>query len=161
MDSAALLPPTWRIVAGFLVAPLVAALAMAFVEPLFNGLPFSERVYRTTIVYCVFGAYPSTVILGLPAFFLLRRRVRASPINCALAGACVAALPWLVLWLVSTPDYSFDGGHVAVANGHTTGWGWIELVEMLLEMPAFGGLAGAAFWLVASAGVEKQARAPS
>jgi hypothetical protein len=156
METARLPESTWRILAGFLVAPLVGAAAMACVQPFHAGLQsIAEQIYRTTIALCLFGAYPATIIFGLPTFLLLRRKVAASPLNCALAGACVAAAPWLALALFSLL-YVFGGGYGPIANGRDIVRGWIEFSKMILEVAAFGALGGLVFWLIATAGARRR-----
>jgi hypothetical protein len=149
-------PPhsTWRVVAAFLIAPLAAAAAMACLEPGYGLTNAVERIYRTAIFYS--GAYPSTIILGLPTFLFLRRKVAASPLNCVLAGAFVADAPWTALLIalsfLNGQGYSASfGGHDTIVDGHTTVWGWIELGKFSLELAAFGAFGGLIFWLIAAA----------
>jgi hypothetical protein len=157
MDSASSLPPTWRIVLAFLIAPFAAALAMALYQPLYNGLPnMVERIYQTTYTLCGFYAYPTTVILGIPAFGVLRHKVGASLFNCVVAGACIASLPWLALTLIPTGGSGFANGHELSVNGHNTLWGWIEEAKIVFAIAVAGSLAGAIFWLIAVAGAKNR-----
>jgi len=71
-------PSWWRILLAFAVVPLIASAGMASMQPGFAGLPPLERIARTTIVYAFFGAYPAVLILGIPAYFLLRPRLQPS-----------------------------------------------------------------------------------
>jgi hypothetical protein len=138
MEDAPLPHSIWRIVAAFLFAPLVAAVAMAaWFE---RGVLSFDEIYMIS----VFGAYPATLLLGLPTFFFLRKRARASPLNCALAGACVAAAPWLAIGLI----FAF---HSSLSRE------WINQMEFVLEVSAFGALGGCAFWLIALARVPRDA----
>jgi hypothetical protein len=121
---------------------MVAASAMACVQPAYAGLPdMWERIYRTAYVFSVIGAYPTTMVIGVPIFFFLRHQVAASSLNCALTGACVAGVPWVALSLFSRPNY--------------TARGWVEFGEFVLEIAAFGALGGLVFWLIAAAGRPK------
>ena len=82
------------------MVPGAAALLMAIAMPAYEGITDPlERIWRSAVAFAVFGAYPPAFIIGLPAFFMLRRHVNATIINCAATGAVVAALPWLVLAL--------------------------------------------------------------
>jgi hypothetical protein len=151
-------PPAWRVVAAFLIAPMVASLATACVEPEYLGLPsIWERMFQTALMFSVLAAYPSTVVIGAPVFSLLRTKVAASLANCALAGACVAAAPWLALDLSPTPNFSASAGFRAtVVDGHFTVWGWIEHGKFVLEIGGFGAFGGVVFWLVAVAGAVRR-----
>jgi hypothetical protein len=147
---------TWRIIAGFLIAPFVAATAMACVEPDYFGIGSAfERIFHTTILFSALWAYPTTIMFGLPGFFFLRRRVAASPLNCVLAGAGVAAAPWVALSLFHGSGDTSLGGHDLIVDGYRTVWGWIEFCKLMLKTTAFGAFGGLIFWLVASAGAQK------
>ena len=114
-------PPTWRIVAAFLIVPGAAALLMATVMPAYEGISNPlERIWLSAYAFAVFGAYPTTVILGIPTFFILRRHFDPRLINCSLAGALIAALPWFLLSTFSLPDSASIGGRATVINGSLT-----------------------------------------
>lgn len=143
-------PAFWRIALAFVGAPFVAAAAMAFAQPLYAGLPeLSDRIWRTTVAYVLFGAYPTAIVFGLPAYLTLKRRFSLSLLNCIWAAAAVATFPWTLMGLVSQPEYAFSGGHVTDVDGSKTVWGWIGLMQMSLSMGFFGGIAGATFWFIA------------
>jgi hypothetical protein len=145
-------PPGWRIAAAFIVAPLIAAATMACFEPLYDGLPSeAERIFKTWMIFCLFGAYPATILAGVPTFLFLRSRVRPTALNCTLAGGFVAAAPSLVLSILSGPDAAIDDGHVTVRHGHLTLWGWLLEAQVIGEIAAFGLLGGLVFWFIAAA----------
>ncbi|HYD45892.1 MAG TPA: hypothetical protein VEA79_11575 [Phenylobacterium sp.] len=104
------------------------------------------------MTFALFGAYPATLLLGLPAYLILRSRLRPSAWICALAGAVVAATPFLSLSLLSTPDFAYAGGHVTVMNGQITFWGYVQRARFIGLIGLFGALAGLVFWLIAAAG---------
>lgn len=148
-------PPRWRIIAAFLIAPLVAAFVLACYLPAYDGLPhISDRIIRSTALYCFFGGYPTSLAFGVPAYLLLRRRVKPTWWACALAGGAVAAAPWLFLTLLPPGAATFEqtGQHVTVQNGVRTLWGWIEGLGFAGEIGALGLIGGLCFWLVAVAG---------
>jgi hypothetical protein len=152
MDHAEALPPRWRVVAAFLVAPFMAALAMAWIEPLYAGIPnLAERVGKTLIWYCLIGAYPTTLVFGVPLFLALRRRVPATALNCILAGGVVAACRWIILLILPPPAGSgaIDGGQVTILNGQRTLAGWLYGAQSVAEVAGSGLLAGLVFWIVA------------
>jgi hypothetical protein len=134
---------------AFCIAPLVAAFVYGAFTPAYAGLQnIYDRVFRTGMTYLLFGAYPSTLLIGIPAFLFLRTRLKVSLLNIALAGAFVATLPWLVLGLIATPNYSYDDGHVTAVDGHKTFWGWMDLAAGLGQVAAMGLLGGFVFWLI-------------
>jgi hypothetical protein len=93
---------------GFVVAPGAAAFVFSSISPLYEGLPnISDRIVRTAAAVC-WVVYPIAVILGIPLYLWLKGRVRPSAFNFAIAGAAVAALPWLAL-SVATPDEASTG----------------------------------------------------
>ena len=171
MDTVPLSNSAGRIVAGFLIAPLVASAALPFgahaAEWLANVLSVSRMLalddmrrvgwIMPFVVSSVGVAYPSTLFLGLPTFFVLRRKVALSPLNCILAGVWVASAPWIGWVLLRNPYYWSDGpGRIYHMNGHYTALGWIEVGKGVLYYFAFlgplGALGGLAFWLIAAAG---------
>ena len=163
MDRTAASPPVWRIVSAFIVAPLIAATAMASFEPMVAGptRSVSESIFESMMLYCLFGAYPATILFGVPAFLCLRHRVRPTALNCSLAGAFVSAMPWLILILLQPNNSSGSvNGHVTVSWGHITLWGWTLYAEYISEIGAFGLLGGLAFWLIGAAGTKSEAVAP-
>jgi hypothetical protein len=158
-----------RIIAAFLIAPLVASAALA--SGLRAELPnvfsvssefkmndrdffdwFSVFFFSSVLVSC-----PSTLLIGLPAFFILRTKVALSLLNCVLVGVVVAAAPWIAWVLFRNPNYWSDGpGRIYHMDGHYTAIGWIEVSKGVLYYLAFlaplGALAGIAFWVIAAAG---------
>ena len=145
-------PPAWRVVAAFVVAPGAAALVMAAATPLYAGLDPGERLWRSAATFAAFGAYPAALVLGVPACFLLRGRLAPSLVNCASAGAVIAALPWFALSLLSGPDQASIDGRATVIDGSRTAYGWLTQATFLGGIALFGALGGAVFWLVAAAG---------
>jgi len=111
-----------------------------------------ERIWRSALAFAVFGAYPATVILGIPGFFILRRRFDATLINCLLTGAVVAALPWFILSTLALPDSAHIGGLATVADGSLTAYGWLTNLTVVGRIAFLGAVGGALFWLIAAAG---------
>jgi hypothetical protein len=114
-------------VLAFAVAPAVAALVFSFLQPAYAGLPsLADRIYKTFLNVALVGAYPSAIIIGLPAFFILRsRQERPTAWFCALTGAWVASLPLVPFFGLTIP---------------------------MAEIAAAGALGGLVFWVVAAAG---------
>jgi hypothetical protein len=147
-------PPLWRVLAAFVGAPFAAALLLAWVQPAYDGLPsVVDRIFRTFLLYLIIGAFQPTVLVGLPTYLVLRRQLWPTPLNCALAGAAVASLPWLLLaFILPGAEYSVDGGHITVEHGYKTVWGWLELGTASGWLALLGAFAGLVFWVIAAAG---------
>ena len=143
-------PPLWRVVLAFMLTPAVAATGLACFMPAYDGLPdYWDRVQRTALTFALFGGYPATLVLGLPAYLFLRSRVRATALNCATTGALIASAPWFVLGMMSLPDWAEVGGQATVRNGTMTMYGWINLFQFVGSIALVGAVAGLVFWLLA------------
>jgi hypothetical protein len=158
-----------RITAAFLVAPLVASAALAAgfrtefpnffsVSPVLASAT-DDSIFRdwfpVFLFSSLFVAYPSTLVVGLPTFFILRKRVALSFLNCILAGAFVASAPWIAIVLLQNPGYWSDGqGRIYHMAGHYTALGWIEVGKAILynltSLAPLGALGGLAFRLIAA-----------
>lgn len=154
MNDSELHPPLWRVFGAFAVAPVVAAVGVAFYTPGFYGSPLIVRVAGTFVLALVWGGYFPTLLFGMPAYFLLRKRCQPTLLNCVVVAALVASVPCALLGLLP-PDYAYSDGHVTHQNGHTTIWGWLGLAEMVGSMVLLGGITGAVFWAVATNGFKR------
>ena len=113
-------------------------------------------------LFAFFGAYPAALIFGVPAFLILRRRLKPRVINCVLVGGVVAAAPWLLLVLFgSNPDYAVVGTHITVQHGLKTLWGWIDGLKMVGWIFGLGLIGGLAFWTAAVFDPRRRALAES
>jgi hypothetical protein len=114
------------------------------------------------MMFGIFGAYPTTLVFGGPAFLVLQGRIAANWINCVAAGAVVAALPWFLLSLLGpAADEASIGGQATVINGVRTGYGWLVEFQFIGEVALFGAVAGLLFWLIATGGRNLPAGSPS
>ena len=155
MEQRLVRPPFWRLALAFIVVPGAAALVMALQQPLYAGLPdFWERVFRTAVINAVVGAYPAALVLGVPAYLLFRKRLRPTALNCAAVGGVIAALPWLLLGLLSSPDYAYGNGHITHQDGRITLWGLFDLFVFTGWIGLFGAGAGVLFWLITVPGAQ-------
>ena len=151
MAEAPIKPPIWRVVLAFLLAPAAGALVYACLMTLYAGLPdLAGRVWRTFLLYLLFGGYPTAIVLGLPAFLVLKSRLGPTPLNCAVVGAAIASVPWLLLGLLSSPNHAYSNGHVTHNNGSITLWGLFDLGVFVAQVAALGFFAGLVFWAVAA-----------
>jgi hypothetical protein len=132
-------PSAWRVAIAFVTAPTAAALALAWVVPLYGVMPdHAQPVIGSAVLYA-FGAYATTLVFGLPTFLALRRRLRPTLIRCILVGVAVAAAPWLLLALF-TPR------------------GDAAITDFVARIAAVGAVGGAVFWLLALACPPPRAR---
>ncbi len=134
---------------GFIIAPTVAALIMAAWLPGYNGLPAIQAFWNSAWLYAVIGAYPPTLLLGVPAYLALRRHVAATLRNCALVGAALPLLSWgLLSVLPPSAGWENVGGKAVVIDGHRTFYGWLLVGRDLAELAAIGAVAGLVFGLI-------------
>ncbi|MBB2961189.1 hypothetical protein [Methylobacterium sp. R2-1] len=154
IDSPSRAPaPLWRIIAAFSIAPGAAALLMALSKPeKYAGLHPIDQVWRTARMYALFGAYPAAVMLGIPAFLMLRKKLHPSPVNCALVGAVTASLPWLIVMLFFPPQYAGIGDRATVIDYTRTAYGWQEMFLTIFKTALFGACGGFIFWVIAVSG---------
>lgn len=141
-------PAPWRLFLAFAIAPIFGAVVLALLQV---GASTSTTRLIGAIRLLSLGAFTATALFGLPAYFVLRRVLEPSLINCALAGALVAVAPGLLLELLPVSEhFQFSvGGHATVVDGHRTPWGW-ELWRTNLISTVVAGIAGGAvFWVLA------------
>ena len=140
--------PVRRVLAGFLIAPLPPALLFSVGFPLLAAV--TERnllfVFQSVILLpwvLVAGGYLPELFVGLPLYALARRWVRPTLINCVVAGAFVAALPWaLMAALSSSADQSM------IIDTRRAGFGVFGVLKMVGGIGALGALGGGVFWSV-------------
>ncbi len=154
------IPPIWRVVAAFVVAPLPVAVAFAYWGMGTEPLGQAHRFAATVVLGLLFFAYPVILLVGIPAYLFLKSRLRPTALNCAGVGAVILVLPWLVLTLLATPASEFGGGHFTVEHGHRTLWGWLDLMQGIGTTAVMGGITGIIFWAVAAAGTRRSRSGP-
>lgn len=92
-------PSGRRLAAAFVAAPLAGLLALALL------MAAVARDPQAGVAIAVFGlvlfAAPATLILGVPLWFAIRHRVRATAGRCAAVGAVIGGAPPLLLILPS------------------------------------------------------------
>lgn len=131
-------PPTRRIVVAFFVAPWVPSLVVAFGGPFVGGLEQMTLRVFIGLIYGLVLTYMMVLVLGLPLYALLRRRVRLTVLGYALIGVAVAALPVeLLVVLVS-----------AVRRNPMP---MADFAGLMVRLMGLGALGGVTFWAVAAA----------
>ena len=134
-------PSVWRVLLAFAVAPLAAAILFTLVEG------DSMRMLGST---AIIGAYGPAIIFGVPAYFLLRNRVRMRLVASIIVGGLIAALPWFLLTLQPGPDQATLGDCVAVIDGKTTLCGFFQTLLWLGQIALYGAFGGLVFWICAA-----------
>ena len=133
-------PSLWRIMLGFILAPLVPSLLFSLI---------GSGTLRDVSLVLIYGGYPPALVLGIPAYFLLRNHLTPRFWLAMLAGGIIAALPWIVLALLPAPAASHAevGQCVSVIDGRHTWCGLWESAKFAGIVFAFGALGGFVFWL--------------
>jgi hypothetical protein len=136
--------PVGRPLVAFLVAPLAAPVVMAVIflvtwtlDPSWFGEERLEGLWRQILDFgtgAVGLTYAAEVILGIPAYFLVRRKLTLR--TAAMTGAAVALLPVLALMAVVLQQ------NASLAIGASA---WVVLTVALSGV-ACGGL----FWWIAT-----------
>jgi hypothetical protein len=137
-------PRLWRVILGFLVAPLAGGVCYTAIEALISwpsGASLGEAA-RTLTALTLYGGYPIALVVGVPAYLALRRLLRPRPLVAALAGGAVAVLPCLLI--LYWPS-------LAGRSPRAEGW-LLEEATFLALVLAAGAAGGLAFWLCAAAG---------
>ncbi|HTO80976.1 MAG TPA: hypothetical protein VMQ73_02025 [Methylomirabilota bacterium] len=116
---------------------------------LWNGMPIATFGSQVMLA-ALYGGYPATMLLGIPAYFLLRPRLRPRLITIALCGGIIAAVPWLVVGLLlPNPSYADIDGCRTVVAGHTTWCGYWEDLKFIAFVFGLGTIGGVVFWICA------------
>jgi hypothetical protein len=103
-----------------------------------------------------------TILFGGMALALLWRRVPFNLFLCAFIGGLVAALPFLIYWLMPSFQEPFDynawvDGQPTVVDGVKTAYGRLRDFISIIEVFALGLIGGAFFWWLCR---PKRPRAP-
>jgi hypothetical protein len=127
-------PNGWRLLAGFVLAPLLPALLLA-------GVALGDLSLLPLILKLV--VWPGAALIGLPLYLNLRGWVWPTWHNFAAAGACAAVVPCIILKVLAKAgvnNYSWVDGRATIEAGRLTLYGWI----VTLEIVGTGVLLGAA-----------------
>jgi hypothetical protein len=127
----------WRVLLGFMLAPLVPALALSLIH--FGG------VHAIPLVL-IYDALPATIIFGIPFFVLLYRRVQPRIVTIVVMGGIVAVLPRLWPMLAPAASHAQIDDCVTIENGRTTWCGLLWNMKFLSIVFAYGAFGGLVFW---------------
>ncbi|CAN7220891.1 hypothetical protein LJR164_000804 [Phenylobacterium sp. LjRoot164] len=124
--------PAVRLIYAFILAPALTP-ALWSLGALLLGSPVWANLGLFALV---FFAYLPALVLGAPAYLLLRRRgVRLTPLRAMIAGALVAAVPWFV----AAAGLALNSTGLALL--------WLAAIAAVA-----GAVSGLAFWAVAAWG---------
>ena len=148
-------PLLCAVLAAIAVQPLVFVVVALWPALIDGEVSADELLSIGLTVMAVAGAV--VLLLGLPAFFLLRRLGRAGPVGLGTVGFLIPAV--IVAWLgwpggTASSGYSSGGnwhGHPVefFINGHATLYGWLEYGESIMRYGLHGltgALAFGAIW---------------
>ena len=137
-----------------ILVEVVLALAFAFIQPLVFGAPISELL--GLIPFYAFWVSTVTllmlVLFGIPSFLLLNRYNSASTINLAIVGFLISAILVAIpsLWPDANSGFSFSRNYYGsyrqlIDSGIRTSWGWVSLIEEIVQFGIHGAVGAVAF----------------
>ena len=140
------------VLAAALLAAFAATLGVIIpllirIEEPINIVVVSDVLTWTMTTFAVAAAH--AVLLGLPLFLLVRRKMgHAGIVACALGGFIVAAVPFGALALISMigTQFASSNGRPTVINGVPTLAGWIEYALIVGWAGVLGLVGGFVFW---------------
>ena len=137
-------------IAAVAVQPVVLAARLA---PDFLGT--SQPMYGMGFFFMavVVVASAVTLLIGVPAFLLLRRFRREGWTSLSIAGAILGMLPFAFSWPSRLEGYSsgqnWHGKYVDIyVNGTPTGYAWLTYVENLVFFGLHGLVGALVFYTV-------------
>ena len=140
-----------KLVAAFLIAPATPAL-IAVVPALLFDAP-TASVWSLFVLTSVV-TYAHAIVLGLPAAWLLSRKIPLTMLRVIVAAFLIGALPFgcLMLYQESTipPGAGYEqNGVVLRDDGHITSAGLRNAVVGVLQSGGLGAVTGLVWWLIA------------
>jgi hypothetical protein len=128
-----------RVAKAFLIAPLSGSIVFAgwYVPALRLDWLMG---FIWTVIFAATVAYSIALVVGVPAYLVLRRLLRPRLFNVVLSGGLVATAPFTLL------------GIITVLGKPNPSMTWADVVEFIVFVgPIFaaGLVTGLAFWLIA------------
>jgi hypothetical protein len=133
--------PMKRGAVAFFVAPLAVPLLLL---PWLSSGHLAPGWMLTAIVIAALVSYAGTLVLGVPAYFLLRARRLTAAWIAGVAGFVIGALMWLVFSVLFplSLDQGLSGVRFALTDLHT-------LKGVIWPGGVLGAIVGALFWVIA------------
>ena len=137
----------WRLVAAFLVSPVVPCALYALPDAIIFHNWAGSRMF---FVVGLAVAEIMVVAIALPTFLILRRYRTVSVWACLCAGFLICFGTGFASEILSLhPGYSAgDGGGSTIVNGYLTTHGFVMLIVSSTIFVLMGALAGLVFWLI-------------
>lgn len=117
--------------------------------------PYAWERFNRVAVLVAGTSFLYVVVLGIPAFLLLRWRKAIRWWSATVVGFLLGCLPvafslWPVDADLRTTQSHWDGGKMVqtVVDGVPTLAGWLSYANAVAGMGAFGTVGGLAFWVV-------------
>jgi hypothetical protein len=151
---------TARVIAAFVLAPLIVAAAIAFLVLVATatgdagGLQAALHIALIAFVSAGGIGLVLALVLGVPTYLASTRLRIVSPWATTAAAALIgASFPWLAHFLLLDPSASLSAnGCRSVLNGVTTACGYRQLALDTIVPALIGAGGGLAFWLVYNGG---------
>lgn len=135
-----------------MVACAAAALVAVAAAFAFLLLSFTlNEASQIALIFLILGfpiALLHVLLLGLPAYAILRERWPLRWWNAAIAGFAIGVLPFGIFTFDPSAEFLQAGQIVFVEGGQYTQAGWLNYLQGLAVAGAFGIAGGLAFWLV-------------
>ncbi len=141
-------PPIWRVALGFLLAPLIAAFAFSLIE---------DHSLAVVVPAALYGGYPAAIVLGIPAYVLLRGAMQPRFWVLMIMGGVIAVLPWIALALSNTAGSSQVGNCQSTIDGRMTWCGFVGNLWLWGQIFCFGAFGGLVFWFCVAFGLRPNA----
>lgn len=133
----------WRVVAGFVLAPLAPGVLISLIMGLRSGL---DADMVGVIAAIAFFSYPVALVFGIPAHYLCRHRRWTGLSIYILFGLVLGAVPYFLSALVVGFGRLIGTGDRAAGELGTM----MVTALPVLAIGAIAGLvAGASFWVIA------------
>lgn len=132
-------PDPWRLLLGFVLAPIAGAAVFTMVE--------GEGDVKLMVPALLYGGYPATIVLGIPAFVVFRHWLRPYLATTALAGGIIAIAPWIILFSIGSSGYGEVESCVTQVDGRMTWCGFVGALRVLAEIFGYGVVGGLVFWI--------------
>ncbi|HXP03339.1 MAG TPA: hypothetical protein VN808_04400 [Stellaceae bacterium] len=142
---------TLRVAAALLAAPVVAATLCTGFEWVSNsawpGIDPGDLSFSWAVTFIV--ALAHAVVLGLPAYLLLRWRGWTRWWTSLVCGFAIGSVPFAIYFspFDNAASFSQAGDKVLIENGVTTLAGWIDFAESVGGLGLLGMAGGIAAWL--------------
>jgi hypothetical protein len=138
-----------RLTMAFLLAPAIPVLLAFFLVTATAGHPIEALyvpIFRFVLLAWLCVAYAATALIGVPAFFLIRRFRTVTGGVCILVGMMLGGIIALTIVI---PAFIRLLTNPSFVRGDLTGWSARTLPGLLVGALFYGAIGGVAFWKLA------------